>query len=299
MNTAVKNTIETAKIIDFRVRIPITLCPDIQLPQETLGQYNAVLDVTHKSKISRTLEDLMADLDNNGVDHAVMHAENEIGDVADALNRTVADIVEKHPERFTGIGTVSLEGFSIKKALRQVEDCAEMGLIGISMEPAFFGMHLDEKILYPVYAKAMEKNLLVALHTGINYTSNQPMKGENPILLDEIACDFPDLTIVASYAGWPWIPEMVAVARIHPNVLMEFGGIAPKYLGAAGSGWEMMYRFMNSVLSKQVLYGTDWPSMDHQRTLAEWQDLGLKPHVLGSVLAGNAKAVIAKHQEQI
>jgi predicted TIM-barrel fold metal-dependent hydrolase len=147
-----------------------------------------------------------------------------------------------------------------------------------------------------VYAKAMEKNLLVALHTGINYTSNQPMKGENPILLDEIACDFPDLTIVASHAGWPWIPEMVAVARKHPNVLMEFGGIAPKYLGAAGSGWEMMYRFMNSVLSKQVLYGTDWPSMDHQRTLAEWRDLGLKPHVLDSVLAGNAKAVIARHQ---
>ena len=299
MNTAAKNTFENAKIIDFRVRVPIALCPDIQLPQETLAQYNAVLDVTNKSKTSRTLEDLMADLDNNGVDHAVMHAENEIGDVADALNRTVADIVEKHPERFTGIGTVSLEGFSIKKALRQVEDCAEMGLVGISMEPAFFGLHLDEKKLYPVYAKAMEKNLLVALHTGINYTSNQPMKGENPILLDEIACDFPDLTIVASHAGWPWIPEMVAVARKHPNVLMEFGGIAPKYLGATGSGWEMMYRLMNSVLSKQVLYGTDWPSMDHQRTLAEWQDLGLKPHVLGSVLAGNAKAVIAKHQEPV
>ena len=207
----------------------------------------------------------------------------------------MADIVEKHPDRFTGIGTISLDSFTIKRALRQVEECAEMGMIGLSIEPAFFGLHLNEKKLYPIYAKAMEKNLLVALHTGINYSTNKPMQGENPILLDEIACDFPDLTLVASHAGWPWIPEMVAVARKHPNVLMEFGGIAPKYVAAQGSGWEMMFRFMNSVLSKQIVYGTDWPTMDHQRTLAEWQGLGLKTEVLDQLLCGNAKALVRQH----
>ena len=288
-------SLDKANIIDFRVRVPDALCPDIKIPKEQLAQYEAVLDTSNKQAAAQTLEDLLQQMDSNGVDHAVVHAENEVGDVGDALNRTVADIVEKHPDRFTGIGTVSLQDLSIKKALRQIDDCIEMGLIGLSIEPAFFGLHLDEKKLYPIYAKAQENNLLVALHTGINYTTHRPMSGENPMLLDDIACDFPDLTIVASHAGWPWINEMVAVARKHPTIYMEFGGLAPKYIGEQGSGWEMMYRFMNSVLSKQVLYATDYPAMSHQRTLAEWRAMDLKSAVLSSLVVGNAKHLFSKH----
>ena len=281
-----------AKVIDFRVRVPPALCPAIDVPEASSSQYESVLNTGEKYAQAQTLEQLLTAMDNNGVDHAVMHAEHELGDPADALNRTVADIVAKHPSRFTGIGTITLKDFTIKKALRQIDECAEMGMIGLSLEPAFFGMHLNEKKLYPIYAKAMEKNLLVALHTGINYTTNCSMGGENPMLLDELACDFPDLTIVASHGGWPWIPEMVAVARKHPQVYIEFGGIAPKYIAAQGGGWEMMHRFMNSVLKNQILYGTDCPTMDHQRTLAEWREMNLKPAVLENLLANNARSLI-------
>ena len=297
MTQSTNDTNKTGTIIDFRVRVPPALCPAVEVPEESFRQYDAVLNTGEKYTTAQTLEDLLQGMNHNGVDHAVMHAEHELGDVADALNRTVADIVEKYPERFTGIGTVSLENFTIKKALRQIDECAEMGLIGLSIEPAFFGLHLNEKKLYPIYAKAMEKNLLVALHTGINYTTNRPMSGENPMLLDEIVCDFPDLTLVASHGGWPWIAEMVAVARKHPQVYIEFGGIAPKYVGAAGSGWEVMYRFMNSVLSQQILYGTDWPTMDHQRTLTEWRELDLKSEVLQSLMASNARRLIQQHRQ--
>lgn len=287
-----RKNLNKTEVIDFRVRVPPGLCPPVDVPATNSSQYNAVLNTGEKYAAAQTLEDLLQGMDNSDVDHAVIHAEHEVGDAADALNRTVADIVEQHPSRFTGIGTISLENFTIKRALQQIEQCAEMGMIGLSIEPAFFGLHLDDKKLYPIYAKAMEKNLLVALHTGINYTTHQPMAGENPILLDGIACDFPDLTLVASHGGWPWVNEMVAVARKHPQVYIEFGGLAPKYVGAAGTGWEVMYRFMNSVLSKQILYGTDWPTMDHQRTLAEWRDLGLKPQVLDDLLTGNAKNLL-------
>lgn len=288
-------SIEQAGTIDFRVRVPPALYPTIQIPEASSSQYNAVLNTGEKYAAAQTTEDLLSAMDKNGIDHAVMHAENELGDMADALNKTVADIVSKYPDRFTGIGTISLENFSIPRALRQIDECIEMGFIGLSIEPAFFGLHLNEKQLYPVYAKAMENNLLVALHTGINYTTNRPMAGENPMLLDEIACDFPDLTIVASHGGWPWIAEMVAVARKHPQVFIEFGGLAPKYIGEQGSGWEVMYRFMNSVLKDQILYGTDWPTMDHKRSLAEWTSLGLKPDVLTRLSGANAGALISRH----
>jgi len=293
MNTDLKR----AKVIDFRVRVPPALCPKIDIPDASSSQYNAVLN-TGEKYAQQNVQDLLATMDSNGIDHAVIHAENELGDTADALNKTVAEIVSQHPDRFTGIGTISLEGFSIQRALQQIDQCADRGFIGLSIEPAFFGLHLNEKKLYPVYAKAQEKNLLVALHTGINYTTNRPMAGENPMLLDEIACDFPELTIVASHGGWPWIAEMVAVARKHPQVFIEFGGLAPKYIGEQGSGWEVMHRFMNSVLKDQVLYGTDWPTMDHQRTLNEWQSLDLKPAVVSQLLGTNATRLIQQHQQQ-
>ena len=291
-----KTDIDKARVIDFRVRVPANLCPHVEMPPENKTQYDAVLGISDKTAEAQTLDDLLAAMNTSGIDHAIMHAEYEIGDVADRLNRTVADIVAKNPERFSGVGTVSLEDLNIKKALRQIDECSEMGLLGLSLEPAFFGLHLDEKKLYPIYAKAQEKNLFVALHTGINYSTNRPMKGENPILLDEIACDFPDLTLVASHGGWPWVAEMVAVARKHPQIYIEFGGLAPKYVAAQGGGWEMMYRFMNSVLSEQILYATDWPTMDHQRTMQEWGDLNLKPSVISNLLCGNADVLIAKHK---
>lgn len=291
--------IDNAKVIDFRVRVPAQLCPKIETPQENKTQYDAVLAIGDKYQQAQTVDDLLQQMDANGVDHAIVHAEHEHGDVADELNRAVADMVVQHPDRFTGIGTVSLENFTIKRALKQIEDCVELGMIGLSIEPAFFNMTLDEKKLYPIYAKAMENNLLVALHTGINYTTHQPMAGENPILLDQLACDFPDLTIVASHGGWPWINEMVAVARKHPQVFIEFGGIAPKYVAAQGGGWEVMHRFMNSVLKDQVLYGTDWPTMDHKRTLAEWREMDLKPEVLERLLVGNARGLLKNFYDKI
>ena len=284
-----------SSVIDFRVRLPNALRPKIETPIENKQQYDAVLNVVDKLKSGETVEQLLEQMDQAGIDQAVVHAEYETGDQADALNQAVADLVAQYPKRFYGIGTISQQDISIKRALKQIDECIDMQLVGLSIQPAFFGLSIDDKRLYPIYAKAMENNLIVALHTGVNYSTNRPMAGEHPLLIDEICCHFPDLTVIASHAAWPWINDMVAVARRHPNVYLEFGGLAPKYIGAEGSGWEVMYRFMNSVLKDQILYGTDWPVMDHQRTLREWRELRLKPQVLEGLLEGNAKSLIANH----
>jgi predicted TIM-barrel fold metal-dependent hydrolase len=89
---------------------------------------------------------------------------------------------------------------------------------------------------------------------------------------------------------------MVAVARKHPNVYLEFGGLAPKYVGSAGTGWEVVFRFMNSLLSKQVLFGTDWPVFPMPRALEEWRTLGLKPAVLEALLGGNADRLLGRRE---
>ena len=76
--------------------------------------------------------------------------------------------------------------------------------------------------------------------------------------------------------------------RKHPTVLADFGGLAPKYVGETDTGWSVMRRFMNSLLSEQVLFATDWPVFPMRRALSEWLQMGLKADVLARLLGGNA-----------
>ena len=240
------------------------------------------------------LETLVAEMDAAGVSHAVVHAEYEYGDPADEMNEAVGALVDRMPDRFSGYGTVSMSPLRVMRAVAQVVRSAELGLRGINIQPSFFGMPIDDARLYPVYARASELGLGVGVHTGVNYTSHLPIKHDHPLQLDQVACDFPDLVLIACHAGWPWGAELVAVARKHPHVYLEFGGLAPKYVGATGTGWEVVFRFMNSLLSKQVLFGTDWPVFPMARALDEWRDLGLKPAVLESLLGGNAERLLSR-----
>ncbi len=279
-------------VIDFRVRLPAELRPPAETPAALREQYDAELDISTSAR--RGLADLREEMDREGVDHAVLHAEFEFGDPADALNDAVARCVREEPQRFSGIGTVSMEPLDIARASEQLDFCKAAGMVGVSIQPSFFHTAIDDRRLYPVYAKASELDLVVCLHTGINYGVTHPIRNDHPLMVDQVACDLPKLRIVACHAGWPWVTEMVAVARKHPHVFLEFGGLAPKYVGAPGSGWEVMFRFMNSVLADQVLFGTDWPVISQTRALAEWRALGLKDAVLAGLLGGNAARLLGR-----
>jgi predicted TIM-barrel fold metal-dependent hydrolase len=279
-------------VIDFRVRLPQDLRSTEGLPFEYRDQYDRVLDLS--TKIQRTLSGLRADMESASVDHAVVHAEYETGDPADALNESVAKLVSEDPAHFSGFGTISMERFSIRRALDQLAHIKELGLVGMGCQPSFVGMPIDDRRMYPIYVRAAELGLPVAVHTGINYTTHQPIKNDHPLQVDQVACDLPDVTIIACHAGWPWALEMVAVMRKHPRVYAEFGGLAPKYVLAQNTGWEVMHRFMNSVLSEQVLFGTDWPVYPMDAALDEWRDGDLKPHVLDALLGGNAERLLGR-----
>jgi predicted TIM-barrel fold metal-dependent hydrolase len=279
-----------AEIVDFRVRLPTELRPPEERPREYVARYDTVLGLEQRRDLG--LQALIEDMERAGVDYAVVHAEYELGDPVDELNEAVAKLVSDDPARFSGYGTVSLERLNVMRAVRQVATVAELGLRGINVQPSFFGLPIDHPQLYPVYSKACELGLGVGVHTGINYSSHRPIKNDHPLQLDQVACDFEGLTLVACHAGWPWAAEMVAVARKHPDVLLEFGGLAPKYVGAPGSGWETVYSFMNNLLAEQVLFGTDWPVFPMDRALAEWRGLDLKPSVLEGLLGDNARRLL-------
>jgi predicted TIM-barrel fold metal-dependent hydrolase len=276
-------------IIDARVRLPQDRRPSgaYVAPQRQTEQYDRVLGLTDKMNAGR-LEDLLKDLDDNDIGHAVLHAETEGGEPADALNDAVCQVLAEHPGRFTGIGTVDLDRPSPTRAARQVAAAHAQGLRGISVEPAFFGLDIDARELYPAYARAEELGMVVAIHTGITYSRMHPLRHERAELFDQVACDFPDLRLIAAHAGWPWATEYAAVARRHPTVFLEFGALAPKYVSRPGTGWDAMFAMMPNVLRAQVLYGSDWPMMSPRRALDEWRASGLPEAALQALFHDNA-----------
>jgi predicted TIM-barrel fold metal-dependent hydrolase len=277
------------KIIDARVRLPQHLRQNAAYtaPPRQSEQYDRVLNLTDKLNAG-TLTDLLSTMDAEGIDHAVMHAESEGGESAEALNESLLKVIAEHPGRFSGIGAVDTNPLRPTKIARQVAAAADAGLLGVSLQPAFTGVDIDDRVLYPMYARAEELGLIVALHTGITYSRMHPLKHERAELLDQVACDFPDLRLIACHAGWPWVTEYCAVARRHPTVYLEFGGLAPKYVAKPGTGWDTLFTMMPTVLREQVLYGTDWPVMAPERALAEWRAAGLPEPALTALFAGNA-----------
>jgi hypothetical protein len=272
------------------VRLPLDQRPASARPDHLAERYDSIL-ATNLTR-GNAFEQLLSDMDECGVGSAIMHAEYEFGDPADDLNEAVARIVAEHPSRFFGFGTVSLERLRPERCVRQVQEVADLGLRGINIQPCFFGLPIDHRLLYPIYSKATELGLVVAVHTGVNYSTRDPMRAEHPMLLDQVACDFSELKLIACHGGWPWVAEMVAVARRHPHVMIELGGLAPQYLAAAGSGWEVLLRFMDSLLSDQVLFATDWPVVATERAVREWTELPLKSSTLEKALSQNAMRLL-------
>lgn len=277
-------------IIDARVRLPQDQRRGsvYQAPARQSEQYDKVLNLTEKINAG-TLAALLETLDAEGISTAVMHAESEGGEDAEELNESLRAVIERHPGRFVGVGCVDVSLAHPTQIAQQAERAARLGLLGVSLQPAFFGLDIDDRRLYPLYSRAEEIGLIVAVHTGINYSRLHPIRHERPELLDQVACDFPELKLIACHAGWPWSTEYAAVARRHPTVYLEFGALAPKYVARPGTGWDVLFGMMPNLLRDQILYGSDWPVMAPGRALAEWRASGLPQDALDALFFRNAQ----------
>ena len=232
---------------------------------------------------------LLAAMDAAGIDHAVLQAEWDAGDYR-AMNDDVARIVREYPERLTGYCTVN-PGVDDDMAAVVEREVNERGMRGVNLQPFAYRVMANDKRFYPLYQKCQELGVPVTIHASINFSNNRPIGFGRPLVLCEIACDFPELTIVANHGGWPWVAELVGIAWKHSNVYIEIGAVAPKYLATPGSGWETLLQFGNSLLQNQVLFATD-SMIPFERAVTELRELPLKPEVTEKWLGGNAAELL-------
>ena len=235
---------------------------------------------------------LLALMDDAGVDIAMLTAEDaETTAGMKVPNDKVAEFVKQNPKRF--IGMAAVDPHKGMAAVRELERAVkELDMKCLCLEPWLHKLRSNDKRYYPIYAKCVELDVPVWIHSSINYVPQLTMDFGRPIYLDEVAGHFPELKIIAGHGGWPWVNEMMAFLWRHPNAHTDISAIRPKYLGLPGTGWETLLQYGNSLLQDKVLFGTAWPAQQFKESIEELKKLPIKKEVLAKWLGGNAKRLL-------
>ncbi|MBW1642653.1 MAG: amidohydrolase [Deltaproteobacteria bacterium] len=235
---------------------------------------------------------LLSLMDDAGVDIAVLPAEDaETTMGMKTPNEKVAAFVGTAPDRF--IGMAAVDPHKGMTALRDLEHAVEkLNMRSLCLEPWLHKLRSNDKLYYPIYAKCIELDIPVWIHSSINYVPQLTMDFGRPIYLDEVAGHFPELKIIAGHGGWPWVDEMMALLWRHSNVYTDISAIRPKYLDTPGTGWASIIRYGNSLLQDKILFGTAWPAQQFKESIEEIKVLPLKEEVKDKWLGGNAKQLL-------
>ena len=241
-----------------------------------------------------SIEDYLRKMDRAGIERSLLIAVRA-GDLRvrgswEIPYTEIARIVEQHPDRFSALaGIDQTRGM---QGLRDLEHAVnELGFIGAHWYPHWFACPPDAPQIYPYYAKCCELDIPIMMQVGHNlvYSKDRRLPSvARPILLDQVAIDFPELKIIGIHIGVPWTDEMISMCWKHDNIFTAGDAYAPKH-------WPPQYiRYADSYGAHKVLFGTDWPVIDPERAVREVADFGMKPANHARLMRENALAVFSK-----
>ena len=206
-------------------------------------------------------------------------------------NEDVAAFCKAQGRRF--IGFAGVDPHKGMAAIRELEYAVkELGLRGLNIQCFENKIAINDPKLYPLYAKCIELDIPVNIHVGINFSTATSMDFGRPVLLDQGMMHFPDLRVVASPPGWPWVMELIGVAWRHPNVHIGLVAMRSKYLGVDNSGYEPLLQYGNTILQDRMIFGTAWPMQPIKQAIADIESLPIKDTTKRKWLHDNAARLL-------
>ena len=179
---------------------------------------------------------------------------------------------------------------AIAEAKHAIQD---LGMLGFHFHPIMGHFAVNERQLYPLWEtiNALKVPVMIDVGTtgmgaGMPGGLGAKLRHAHPAAIDELAADFPDLTIIAAHPGWPWVDEMTAVALHKGNVFWEMSGWAPKYFPG------QLKVDIRARLADKVMFGSDYPSIPYDRLFKEWGELGYKDDVMEKIFHKNAERIL-------
>jgi predicted TIM-barrel fold metal-dependent hydrolase len=241
----------------------------------------------------RTVDEMAADFTADDI-LAVLFAfdaESATG-LPPVTNDFVADCVQQHPDTFLGFASVDpWKGRAAVAELRRA--VADLGLVGLKLHPSAQGFAPNDGRVYPLYQAAAELDIPVLFHTGTTGLGMGVRGGagiklgySRPILLDDVAADFPELEVIAAHPSYPWQDEMLAVARHKANVWLDLSGWSPRLWSTE------LQEAVFGDLQDRALFGTDYPFLRFDKWLRAFRRYEPSPELEEKVLRGNASRLL-------
>jgi hypothetical protein len=238
---------------------------------------------------------LRAFLQENGIDYAVALAEVSPATTGVASNEYTIDLVRQAnalPDPATGpkgrlVAFASINPYIDGDLSGRLEHLVRAeGFRGLKLYPVYQYHYPNESRLYPLYAKAQELGIPVLVHTGSSVFRGARIKYGDPLLLDDVAVDFPDLSILLAHAGRPfWYEQAFWMARRHSNVYLEVSGLPAQNL--------LSYFPRLEDLADKIVYGSDWPGNPYiRRNIDAIGRLPLRDETKAKILGGTAARIL-------
>lgn len=202
-------------------------------------------------------------------------------------NDEVAGWVAAHPGRFAGLAAVDLRRpmDAVRELRRAV---SELGFKGLRVIPWLWEAPPTDRRYYPLYAACVELGVPFCTQVGHTGPLLSSETGRPIPYIDQVAIDFPELTIVGGHIGYPWTEEMVAVARKHANVYIDTSAYTTKRYPP-----ELVSYMKSKGGRHKVLFGTNYPMIAPAKALEDLDSLELDDETREAFLRGNARRVFA------
>jgi predicted TIM-barrel fold metal-dependent hydrolase len=253
---------------------------------EAFGKGRA--DIDELPPIMKSPERLLKKLDAEGIDRAVLvnYPAPDVMGFTHSVNDYVAEYCRAAPDRLIPMGGVHPR--YAEDAAAEVRRAADLGVRALKLHPCHMAVvpnaYLDGMdSLRALYEEAQRLQLPVMIHTGTSIFPGARSRNGEPMAVDDVAVDFPDLTIILAHGGRPlWMEQAFFLVRRFPRVWMDVSSIPPKAI--------LRYFPRLVEISDKVLYGSDWPAPGVRsmgENLRDFRALGLAEPVLRKILEEN------------
>jgi uncharacterized protein len=211
-----------------------------------------------------------------------------VGHENGATNEEIAELAAEHCDVLIPFASVDpargAEGVAMARRL-----ILEHGVKGFKFHPNIQGFYPNDRAAYPLYEVIAEHGRIALFHsghTGIGANARGGggirLKYSNPMYVDDVAVDFPDMPIILAHPSFPWQDEALSVALHKPTVHIDLSGWSPKYFPP------QLVQYANTLLRHKMLFGSDYPVITPDRWLRDFAKLDIKPDVRPLILKENA-----------
>jgi predicted TIM-barrel fold metal-dependent hydrolase len=179
------------------------------------------------------------------------------------------------------------------EAVRMAKRQVEAGARGFKFHPSSQAFMPNDRSVYPVYEVIQEAGLPALFHTGQTGAGAGTRGGggirlsySNPMHLDDVAVDFPDMPIILAHPSFPWQEEALSVATHKPQVYIDLSGWSPKYFAP------ILVQYANTILRHKMLFGTDFPVLTPERWMSDLEKIAVRDEVKPGIFKDNAAKLL-------